>query len=100
VSRRVDLNSKELCPPTPAHATNRCVKKRPQPRRRTIERQRNARSGHSSLRNDWEKTYQQASNRAREQFNIAVFRSITIQEKHVFDYELAQPFRSLLGNRF
>ena len=29
-----------------------------------------------------------------------MFRSITIQEKHVTDHELVQPSRSLLGDRF
>ena len=52
VARRVDLNSKELCPPTPSHATNRCMKKRPQPTSRAIESQTNTRSGTPALRSD------------------------------------------------
>ncbi len=55
---------------------------------------------HSSFAERPDKSYQQAPNGAPAQINTALFRSITIQEKHITDYEPAQPSRSLPGDRF
>lgn len=46
-----------------------------------------------------DKAYEQSSNGAREQLNETVFQRIIVENKHLSDYELAEPFRSLLEDR-
>ncbi len=48
----------------------------------------------------FDKTYEQASNGAREQLNEATLQRIIDENKHISEYEFAEPFGSLLGDRF
>jgi len=46
-----------------------------------------------------DKAYEQSANGAREQLNETVFQRIIVENKGISDYELTEPFRSLLGDR-